>query len=592
MGKPLRVLIIEDSETDALLVIRLLKQGGYDPAYARVESLEAVRDALRQEKWDIILADYSMPGFSGIAALTLLKEMGLDIPFIIVSGTIGEETAVEAMKAGAHDYIMKDNMKRLIPAIDRELQEVVVRRERKQAEEALQRAHNNLERLVEERTSELLMRNEQLREEIEQHRHTEVSLKESEEKYRSVVENVGIGISLISPKMEILTLNKQMKKWFPRIDVSKRPICYKVFNDPPREGVCSYCPTCKTLQDGQVHESITETSAGDEIKNYLVIASPVKDMDGNIVAAIEMVDDITERKRAEGALRESERRLSDIIDFLPDATFAIDLNGKVITWNRAIEEMTGVKASDMLGKGDDEYALPFYGIRRPILIDLVFLPDEVSVKKYRFVDKEGKVLMAEADVPLKGERRVLWGKAGPLYDSRGNIIGAIESIRDITDRKRAEEALKKRERDLQAKSQNLEELNTALKVLLRQREKDKDELEEKVLANVKQLVMPYIERLKRVCLKDKEADCISILESNLNDIISPFSHKLSSKYLNLTPKEIQIANLIKEGKTTKEIAELLNISSGTVEFHRENIRSKLNLKNKKDNLRSYLLAFS
>jgi len=169
---------------------------------------------------------------------------------------------------------------------------------------------------------------------------------------------------------------------------------------------------------------------------------------------------------------------------------------------------------------------------------------------------------------------------------------SITVLNDITDRKRAEEALKKRERELEVKSRNLEEINTAMRVLLKQREKDKDELEENVLHNVRQLIMPYIEKLKMSRIEAKEADYVSILESNLKDIVSPFSNKLSTKYLNLTPKEIQIANLIKEGKTTKEIAEILNTSPGTVEFHRHNIRSKLGLKNKKINIRSHLLTLS
>jgi len=153
--------------------------------------------------------------------------------------------------------------------------------------------------------------------------------------------------------------------------------------------------------------------------------------------------ELLERRRAQEALRESEQRLSQIIDFLPDATFAIDLNGKVIAWNQAIEEMTGIKTEQMLGRGNYEYALPFYGIRRPILIDLVFTSDEEIKNEYHFVNKEGDVLLAEAEVPVKGEEsRTLWGKARPLYDSAGNIVGAIEAMRDITERKRAEGEIK------------------------------------------------------------------------------------------------------------------------------------------------------
>jgi len=147
---------------------------------------------------------------------------------------------------------------------------------------------------------------------------------------------------------------------------------------------------------------------------------------------------ITEHKRMEEALRNSEQRLSEIIDFLPDATFAIDLEGKVIAWNRAIEEMTGVQAEDIIGKGDYEYTVPFYGMRRPALIDLVFMSDEEIEKKYVFVKKEGDIFLAEAEVYLKGGTQAVWAKARPLYDSEGNISGAIEAIRDITEHRRAE----------------------------------------------------------------------------------------------------------------------------------------------------------
>jgi len=140
---------------------------------------------------------------------------------------------------------------------------------------------------------------------------------------------------------------------------------------------------------------------------------------GDKMRELIFVRDVTDRQRAEEALRDSERRLSDIFDFLPDATFAIDLEGRVIAWNRAIEEMTGVEAESIMGKGDYEYALPFYGLRRPILIDLVFLTDAEIEKKYHFVKREGEILVAEAEVPVRGEIRQLWGKARPLYNNEG-----------------------------------------------------------------------------------------------------------------------------------------------------------------------------
>jgi PAS domain S-box-containing protein len=137
MASHFRLLIVEDSEDDALLVVRELRRGGYDVAFERVETAAAMAAALRQETWDLVIADYNLPEFSGVAALELLKSTGLDIPFIIVSGSIGENLAVEAMKSGAHDYMMKGNVKRLIPSIERELRDAEVRRQRREAEEAL-----------------------------------------------------------------------------------------------------------------------------------------------------------------------------------------------------------------------------------------------------------------------------------------------------------------------------------------------------------------------------------------------------------------------------------------------------------------------
>jgi DNA-binding CsgD family transcriptional regulator len=167
-------------------------------------------------------------------------------------------------------------------------------------------------------------------------------------------------------------------------------------------------------------------------------------------------------------------------------------------------------------------------------------------------------------------------------------VGLRGVVVDVTERKRAEKALRAREAELKIKTTSLEEVNTALRVLLERRDEDKTELNEKVLFNVKELVVPYLEKLKRSPLDSKQAVYLNILESNLNDIISPFSRTLSAKYLGFTHAEILVANLVKEGKTSKEIAEMMHLSTRKIEFHRENIRKKLDIKNKKINLRSHL----
>src|SRR2546426_8505280 len=137
MSKPLRILIVEDSEEDTELLLQELRRGAYEPAFERVDTPATMSAALDQQNWDLVVADFSMPQFNALAALELLNKKGLDLPFIIVSGTIGEEIAVSAMKNGARDYIMKGNLRRLVPAVRRELSEVVQRQERKRAEEEL-----------------------------------------------------------------------------------------------------------------------------------------------------------------------------------------------------------------------------------------------------------------------------------------------------------------------------------------------------------------------------------------------------------------------------------------------------------------------
>ncbi len=184
MNQPLRVLFVEDSADDADLLKLELQRAGYTPVCHRVETAEALRVALEQKEWDLVIADYRLPRFDGVAALALVKAKGLDLPFIIVSGYITEETAVAAMKAGAHDYVMKDKPARLGPAVARELREAEVRRERRRAEEALRQVYSELEERVEQRTAELKTANTRLESAIAERQRLEYELLEITEKER------------------------------------------------------------------------------------------------------------------------------------------------------------------------------------------------------------------------------------------------------------------------------------------------------------------------------------------------------------------------------------------------------------------------
>ena len=180
----------------------------------------------------------------------------------------------------------------------------------------------------------------------------------------------------------------------------------------------------------------------------------------------------------------------------------------------------------------------------------------------------------------------------PVERTGGEVVESRSMVIDISACKQTEQALQEREKELEAKAKELEEVNTALRVLLKRKDEDKTELEGKILLNVKELVEPYLNKLEKSKLDSRQKSYLNILQTNLNDIISPFAKKLASQYLKLTPKEIQIADLIKHGKTTKDIADLLNLSPQTIESHRKNIRVKLGIKENRANLRTHLLSFS
>jgi PAS domain S-box-containing protein len=327
-------------------------------------------------------------------------------------------------------------------------------------------------------------------------------------------------------------------------------------------------------------EDILERAKHLEPFGYVVKPVEKKQLRATIEIAIH-------KKEMERRLRESEEKYRNLVELSPDPVVIIQ-NNRFCLVNTAFEKLLGYTRADLdAGIG---------------LLELMPDTGHQAIARLYEDQRDGQMrprTMAAALVTKNG--RLVPCEMSIAMIHYGDLPALLAIIRDVTERQQAAAALQKahdelerrvaeRTEQLQIKSQNLEEMNTALSVLLKKREADKTQLEEKVLLNVKELVIPFLEKLKNSNLNTTQQTYRQIIEANINDIVSPFVRTLSTHFLSLTPSEIQIANMVKQGLTTKEIAGLLNLSARTIESHRDNIRRKLGIKNKKANLRSHLLS--
>jgi len=303
----------------------------------------------------------------------------------------------------------------------------------KASEAELKKHRDNLEDLVAERTAEL--------------EEKQNAIRKQKDFIETVINSIPDAISIIEIDTgQIIDANEGFLAdvGLPRNQVVGQ-LCYELTHSlselcaPPHHE----CPMLKTKETGQkCTVEHTHTSADGRKTIVEVSTFPIKYEDGTFSQVVHVAHDITERKQAEEAIKNSEQRLSQIINFLPDPTFVVDNEGTVLTWNQAMENLSDIKAEDMVGKGNYEYALPFYGERRPILIDLAKDWDAEYEKKYLSVIRDGKNLISESYHPsLGGKELYLQATAGLIYDAAGEVAGAIESLRDITDRKHMEAEL-------------------------------------------------------------------------------------------------------------------------------------------------------
>ncbi len=319
-----------------------------------------------------------------------------------------------------------------------------------------------------------------------------------------------------------------------------------------------------------------------QAKPYGYIVKPFQDRE--LKASVEVA---LYKKETEKALKEREENFRTLAENANDGILIAVEEGKYVYANQRAAEITGYGVFELL---------------KTTIQDIVHPDDFEKIEEtYRhiFAGKKFQRLFETTIVRKDGNEVPI-----EITSARSIWYGhpaAILIFRDITERVKAKNALqeahhklelrvKERTKDLEIKTKSLEEMNTAMKVLLKKREEDKIEIEDNVLTNVKELVMPFVDKFRETQLDGQQKTFLSIIESNLNEIISPFTRRLSLEYLNLTPTEIQIANMTKHGSTSKKIAKIMNISPRTVDTHKKNIRRKIGLEGKRANLRSYLLS--
>src|SRR5450759_1359703 len=520
VNKPVKVLIIEDSEDDAKLALLALRRGGFDPTHRRVQTAAELESALAEGGWDTVISDFNMPGFTGMDALRILRSTGLDIPFILISGTIGEDTAVSAMKAGASDYVMKKSLARLAPALERELKETQMRAAHRRAQAALTDSEKRFRQMAENirdvfflldadgtsmlyispayeevsgRTCESLYANpESWIEAIHQDDRASTYEKykkgmlagNAEFEYRIVRPDGSIrwiklrgfpvrddagNLVRITGVAEDITERKRAEEAREHreaeLQESQRIARIGSWTWTPATGVVTWsdgldhvlardralpAPSFETLPKFYTPESwqrlgaaiarTLDTGASYDLELEMIRADgaacwtatrgeAIRGPDGTVVKLRWTVHDITERKRAEQDLRESERRFSDMLDNVALVSVMLDREERITYCNEHLLRLTGWRLEEVIGRTWSE----------------LFVPPEINDRKDAFAallanrpeawHRENEILTRS------GERRLIRWNNSVLRSGAGDVIGTASIGEDITERKRAEQAL-------------------------------------------------------------------------------------------------------------------------------------------------------
>lgn len=388
--KPLRALMIEDSEDDALLIQRELRRGGYEVTAHRVDSALAMQDAIGWGQWDVILSDHSMPAFDALAALDICRRARLSTPFIVVSGAIGEEAAVRAMKAGAQDYVMKDNLSRLTPAIERELREAEDRRERRRIEDLLH---------------------------------------EREEWHRQIIETAQEGIWAIDASGMTTFVNAKMADML-GVDVQDM-LGASMFDFMDEDGQREAVAYLERRRQGisEHHDFLFRRRDGGPVWT-LVSSNPLTDKQGRYIGSLAMITDMTEYRRGEEALRDSEERFRKVFEESPIGMGMSGPDGRFLRVNSSMCAMLGFAESELLGMRSQDLTFP------PDLHAETVYTDQLAASEIPFYKLEKRYVTRSGDIVWSATTTSM------IRDADARPIWQLTMAEDITERRRVEAAFR------------------------------------------------------------------------------------------------------------------------------------------------------
>ncbi len=399
MSKTLRVLNIEDSASDSTLLNRYLSKAGFKVHNKRVENAAELKAALKSSEWDIILCDYVMPNFSALHALKLLKETNLDIPFIVISGAVGEEVAVEAMRAGAQDYLLKDNLVRLVPAIERELVDAQNRREL---------------------------------------RKFDAKLKASESRLRAIVNSEPACVKLLDADGKLLEMNPAGLAMI-EAETLDEAQAIQLTDVLLPEYQDAFSELTKRVFQGESGGLEYEIEGLKGTRRWLETrATPLRNESGEIEALLGVTVDETERRRAEEAMRFQ----AYLLDTVEQAVVATDLKGTISYWNNFAEKLYGWTAKEAIGRRVAEVTMPEL--------------DPARAERIIAEIKSGMAWTGEFSIQDRNGRRFpVYLSNSPIYDKIGSHIGVLGISFEISERKAAEERIRDSEQEFRILAQHL-----------------------------------------------------------------------------------------------------------------------------------------